>query len=79
MNKVIIITGASRGIGRAIAKLLAENNYQVIANYNKAVYYPLSILEKKIKESKRTLFFKKLNWTIKTNNKRKWQTKPYNK
>ena len=33
-QKVAIVTGASRGIGRAIAKLLAENNYIVIANYN---------------------------------------------
>lgn len=32
--KTALITGASRGIGRAIAALLAENNYQVIANYN---------------------------------------------
>ena len=35
-NKIILVTGASRGIGRAIAKLLAENNYTVIANYNKS-------------------------------------------
>lgn len=35
-NKIILVTGASRGIGRSIAKLLAENNYIVIANYNKS-------------------------------------------
>lgn len=34
MNKIAIVTGASRGIGREIAKLLARNNIKVIANYN---------------------------------------------
>lgn len=36
MNKVIIITGASRGIGREIAKELAKEGEKVIANYNKS-------------------------------------------
>lgn len=34
MSKVIIVTGASRGIGRNIAYNLAVNGYNVIANYN---------------------------------------------
>ena len=34
--KIVLITGAARGIGRETAKLLAKNNYQVIANYNKS-------------------------------------------
>lgn len=34
MNKIAIVTGASRGIGREIAKKLAINNITVIANYN---------------------------------------------
>ncbi len=34
MNKIAIVTGASRGIGREIAKQLARNHIQVIANYN---------------------------------------------
>ncbi|HEU5281042.1 MAG TPA: SDR family oxidoreductase [Gammaproteobacteria bacterium] len=34
MKKVAIITGASRGIGAATAKLLAENGYAVCVNYN---------------------------------------------
>lgn len=35
MKKVAIVTGASRGIGAATAKLLAENGYAVCINYNK--------------------------------------------
>lgn len=33
MNKVAIVTGGSRGIGAATAKLLAENGYAVCVNY----------------------------------------------
>ena len=32
--KTAIITGASRGIGRAISTLLAQNDYNVVINYN---------------------------------------------
>lgn len=36
MNKVVIVTGGSRGIGAAIVKELANSDYQVILNYNKS-------------------------------------------
>ena len=35
-GKVILVTGASRGIGRAIALLAAKNGATVVANYNRS-------------------------------------------
>lgn len=34
--KTILITGASRGIGKAVAKAAAQDGYNVIINYNKS-------------------------------------------
>ncbi|MEF1291820.1 SDR family NAD(P)-dependent oxidoreductase, partial [Vibrio sp. M260118] len=35
MDKVVIVTGASRGIGAETAKLLASQGYAVVVNYLK--------------------------------------------
>jgi len=58
MNKVIIVTGASRGIGREIAKGLALKGYQIIANYNKSENQTLELKEKLEKENIKIDIFK---------------------
>ena len=57
MSKVIIITGASRGIGRSIAKLLAENDYTVIANYNKSEKHAIELQKQLEYENKKIDIF----------------------
>ena len=42
-KKTAIVTGASRGIGRAIATLFAENGYNVLINYNKSEEEAISL------------------------------------
>lgn len=39
VNKVVVVTGASRGIGANIVKTLAKKGYRVILNYNKSESY----------------------------------------
>ena len=56
MNKIVIVTGASRGIGKEIAKELAIKGYTVVANYNKS--------EKQIKELQKELSEKNVNIDI---------------
>lgn len=45
MKKIAIVTGASKGIGREIAKTLARENIQVIANYNKSEQEAIKLKE----------------------------------
>ena len=37
MNKIVLITGASKGIGRSIAIEFAKNGYNIILNYNNSI------------------------------------------
>lgn len=43
--KTVLITGASRGIGRECAILFAKNNYNVVINYNKSEDKAKELLE----------------------------------
>ncbi len=43
--KTVLITGASRGIGRECARLFAKNNYNVVINYNKSEDKAKELLE----------------------------------
>lgn len=45
MNKVVLITGASRGIGSAIARKMASKNYNVVINYNNSKDNALKLKE----------------------------------
>ena len=39
MNKTVLVTGGARGIGRGIAEKFAQNNYNIIINYNEKIFY----------------------------------------
>lgn len=50
MEKIAIVTGASKGIGREIAKNLARQNIKVIANYNRSEEKAIKLKEELEKE-----------------------------
>ena len=43
VNKVVVVTGSSRGIGANIVKTLAKKGYRVILNYNKSENYAKNV------------------------------------
>ena len=45
MNKTVVVTGGSRGIGKAISSLFAENDYNVVINYNKSENLAIQLAE----------------------------------
>ena len=51
MNKVALITGGTRGIGKEIACTLAEENYDIIINY-RTEYEELMKLKKEIEQKR---------------------------
>lgn len=58
MNKIIIVTGASRGIGKEIAKGLAKKGYTIIANYNKSEQQALELKQELEKQNIKIDIFK---------------------
>jgi len=50
MNKIVLITGAANGIGKAIAIELAKNNYDIVINYFHSEQKALSLKDEIIKE-----------------------------
>lgn len=58
MKKTVIITGSSRGIGAQIAIKFAENNYNVVINYNNSREKALQLLEKLRKKNTSSIALK---------------------
>ena len=58
MNKVVIVTGASRGIGRNIARTLAKKGEIVRANYNKSEDKAIELQQNLEKENIKIDIFK---------------------
>ena len=56
--KTVLITGASRGIGRATAIKFAKNGYNIVINYNKNEKKAISLQKELSKYNVRTLITK---------------------
>lgn len=57
-NKVVLVTGSSRGIGAEIVKLLAREGYQVVLNYNHSEEAAKKIQQDLLEEVKNIEIFK---------------------
>ncbi len=57
-NKTVVITGASKGIGAEIVRLLAMENYNIVLNYNKSENEAKQIQENLLKKNKKIEIFK---------------------
>lgn len=77
VNKVVLVTGGSRGIGAEIVKMLAKENYSIILNYNHSEKQAIQIQQELQKQegqvaifqadvSKREEAKKLIQFTIKT-------------
>ncbi len=51
-NKVVVVTGGSRGIGAEIVKILANENYKVVLNYNNSKEQAEKIQQDLLKQGK---------------------------
>ena len=58
MNKVVLVTGGSRGIGAGIVKELASEGYTVILNYNKSEEKAKAVQEELTKSGKKVEIYK---------------------
>ena len=58
MAKTIIVTGGSRGIGAGIVKLLAEENNNIVLNYNKSEENAKILVNP---QTSRSIFFSSVN------------------
>ena len=58
MDKVVIVTGGSRGIGAEIVKTLAYEGYKIILNYNNSETNAKKIQEELLKEEIKIEIFK---------------------
>ena len=56
-HKVAIITGGAKGIGAAIVKMLAKENYKVVLNYNKSEVAAKQIQEELLRQGKQIEIF----------------------